>query len=201
MSGDDDVLLQQNDMLIPQDIVAQTCLNPLEIRAPEAGAKPADRPWRRVSACSQRGHWLSPSGKPSRPPSPAQPRHQRFSRHATGSAAVETTLISPLEGVRKQVQRPRHSCPLLRNLGGPRFQPVPCKRANTAERSRSLKFALAPAPTTRFKMNASSKLPLLSVHRSGVTMVWCHRPHAFSFSGPGSPGCGPRSVRHGDWTS
>jgi hypothetical protein len=78
MSGDDDLLLQQNDMLIPQDIVAQTCLYPLEIRAPEAGPKSADHPWRRGSVRSQRGHCLSPSSKPSGPPSPAQPRHQRF---------------------------------------------------------------------------------------------------------------------------
>ena len=135
MSGDDDLLLQQNDLLIPQDIVAQTCLYPLEIRAPEAGPKPADRAWRRVSAAQPNAAMrLSPSSNPSRPPSPAQPRHQRFSRHATWSAAVEAPLISPLEGVRKQVQCPRHSRPVLRNLGGLRFQQGPCQ---TCECSRT----------------------------------------------------------------
>ena len=86
------------------------------------------------------------------------------------------------------MHRPHHSCPLFRNLGGLRFQQGPRKRAAAAEQSRSFEFALAPAPVTTPKMNAPSKLPLLSVHRSGVTMVRCHGPHAFSFSGAGFAG-------------
>jgi hypothetical protein len=42
-------LLIPQDMQDMQDIVAQACLHPLEIRSPEAGPKHADHGWRRVS--------------------------------------------------------------------------------------------------------------------------------------------------------